>query len=54
MSGLVRFIDRLSLWVGHSFAWCILILTLGTSYEVFVRYVLGAPTGWAFDVGYMM
>jgi TRAP-type mannitol/chloroaromatic compound transport system permease small subunit len=54
LTGLVRFIDKLSLWVGHSFAWCILILTLGTSYEVFVRYVLGAPTGWAFDVGYMM
>jgi TRAP-type mannitol/chloroaromatic compound transport system permease small subunit len=54
LTGFVRFIDKLSLWVGHSFAWCIVILTLGTSYEVFVRYVLRAPTGWAFDIGYMM
>ena len=54
LTGFVRFIDKLSLWVGHSFGWCILILTLGTSYEVFVRYVLRAPTGWAFDVGAMM
>jgi TRAP-type mannitol/chloroaromatic compound transport system permease small subunit len=54
LARFVRIIDKLSLWVGHSFAWCILILTLGTSYEVFVRYVLRAPTGWAFDVGYMM
>jgi TRAP-type mannitol/chloroaromatic compound transport system permease small subunit len=54
LTGFVRFIDKLSLWVGHSFAWCIMILTLGTSYEVFVRYVVRSPTGWAFDVGYMM
>jgi TRAP-type mannitol/chloroaromatic compound transport system permease small subunit len=54
LARFVRFVDTLSLWVGHSFAWCILILMLGTSYEVFVRYVLRAPTGWAFDVGYMM
>jgi TRAP-type mannitol/chloroaromatic compound transport system permease small subunit len=54
LAGFVRFIDKLSMWVGHSFAWCIVILMLGTSYEVFVRYVLRAPTGWAFDIGYMM
>ena len=30
-----------------------MVLTLGTSYEVFVRYILGAPTSWAFDVSYM-
>ena len=28
-------IDRFSMAVGHAFAWCIVILTLGTSYEVF-------------------
>ena len=36
-------IDRFSMAVGHAFAWCILILTLGTSYEVFMRYVLEQP-----------
>ncbi|MDP1537943.1 MAG: TRAP transporter small permease subunit [Burkholderiales bacterium] len=47
-------IDQLSKTVGHAFAWCIIILTLGTSYEVFVRYVLGDPTSWAFDFSYLM
>ena len=47
-------IDQLSKTVGHAFAWCIIILTLGTSYEVFVRYVLSDPTSWAFDFSYLM
>lgn len=47
-------IDRMSAWIGKSFAWCILILTFATTYEVFVRYVLRAPTVWAFDVSYIM
>lgn len=54
MRGFVRFVDRLSLWVGHAFAWCVVILTLGITYEVFVRYALNAPTTWSFDLGYMM
>ena len=33
-------VDQLSKSVGHAFAWCIIILTFGTCYEVFVRYVL--------------
>lgn len=47
-------IDQLSKTVGHAFAWCIIILTLGTSYEVFVRYALNNPTSWAFDFSYIM
>jgi len=47
-------IDQLSKSVGHAFAWCIVILTLGTCYEVFVRYVLNDPTAWAFDMSYLM
>jgi TRAP-type mannitol/chloroaromatic compound transport system permease small subunit len=47
-------IDRFSMAVGHAFAWCIVILTLGTSYEVFVRYVLNDPTAWAFDMSYIL
>jgi len=47
-------IDQLSKTVGHAFAWCIVILTLGTCYEVFVRYLLNAPTSWAFDMSYLM
>lgn len=47
-------IDQLSRMIGHAFAWCILILTFGTSYEVFMRYVLNNPTSWAFDMSYLM
>jgi TRAP-type mannitol/chloroaromatic compound transport system permease small subunit len=54
MTRFLFFIDSLSMWVGKAFAWLILILTLGVSYEVFVRYVLGAPTTWAFDFSYII
>lgn len=47
-------IDYLSKTVGHAFAWCIAILTLGTVFEVLVRYVLNDPTSWAFDMSYLM
>ena len=47
-------VDLLSRTVGHAFAWCLLILTFSTSYEVFVRYVLNEPTSWAFDLSYLM
>ncbi|MEO8137062.1 MAG: TRAP transporter small permease subunit [Betaproteobacteria bacterium] len=47
-------VDQLSKTVGHAFAWCIIILTLGTCYEVFVRYVMNNPTSWAFDFSYLM
>lgn len=53
MRNFLFFIDSLTMWVGKSFAWLILVLTLGVSYEVFVRYVLGAPTTWAFDFSYI-
>jgi TRAP-type mannitol/chloroaromatic compound transport system permease small subunit len=53
MTRFLFFIDSLSTWIGKSFGWLILVLTLGTSYEVFVRYVLRAPTTWAFDVSYI-
>lgn len=49
MTNFVYAIEGLSLWVGRAFGWCILILTLSVSYEVFVRYVLNQPTVWSFD-----
>ncbi len=53
MTRFLFFIDSLSAWVGKAFAWLILVLTFGVSYEVFVRYVLSAPTTWAFDISYI-
>jgi TRAP-type mannitol/chloroaromatic compound transport system permease small subunit len=54
MKRLILAIDQLSKTVGHAFAWCIVILTLGTTYEVVVRYALNNPTSWAFDFSYLM
>jgi TRAP-type mannitol/chloroaromatic compound transport system permease small subunit len=53
VTGILLFIDLLNTWVGRIAGWLILVLTFGVSYEVFVRYVLGAPTTWAYDISYM-
>lgn len=50
MERFIYTIEGLSIWIGRAFGWCILILTLSVAYEVFVRYVLNAPTVWAFDM----
>ena len=50
MRSVIHAIESLSIWVGRAFGWCILILTLSVAYEVFVRYVLNAPTVWVFDM----
>ena len=47
-------VDQLSKTVGHAFAWLIVVLMLGTCYEVFVRYALNNPTSWAFDMSYIL
>lgn len=50
MISIIHAIEAFNIWIGGAFGWCILILTLSVSYEVFVRYVLNAPTVWAFDM----
>ncbi len=54
MLNTIFFIDRITGWTAKAFAWCIMIMTFGVSYEVFMRYVLRSPTPWAFDLSYMM
>ena len=54
MIAYVMFADRVSAWFGKTFGWLILVMTFGVGYEVFVRYVLNAPTTWAFDISYIM
>ena len=54
MNVYIRFADTLSAWVGKAFAWCLLVMTLGMTYEVVVRYIVRRPTVWAFDVSYIM
>jgi len=54
MIRILHLIDSLSAWTGRAFSWCIVVLTFSTCYEVFVRYVLAAPTTWAFDMSVQM
>jgi len=50
----VQFADRISAWFGKAFAWAIMVMAIGTGYEVLVRYVFIAPTAWSFDLSYIM
>ena len=54
MNRFLLLVDEISTWVGKTAGWCILVLTFTTSYEVFSRYLFGAPTEWAFDASYML
>ena len=54
MENAIRVIDIFSKRIGHAFAWCVLVLTASTCFEVFMRYVLNNPTAWAFDMSYML
>ncbi|MGH8668421.1 MAG: TRAP transporter small permease subunit [Burkholderiales bacterium] len=54
MKGLLGFLDRVSGTTGAIAAWLVVPLIVATCYEVFSRYVLGAPTLWAYEVGYMV
>ena len=54
MVGFITFADKLSAWFGKTFGWLIILMTLGMSYEVFVRYVLNRPTAWSLDVSFIM
>ncbi|MEX0759950.1 MAG: TRAP transporter small permease subunit [Tistlia sp.] len=54
MERYIHVCDTISAWFGKAFAWSILVMTFGVGYEVFVRYLLRAPTPWAFDLSYLM
>ncbi len=54
MQKLLLFIDKLSTFVGQTFSWLIVALTLLISWEVFSRYALDNPHAWAFDAMIML
>ncbi len=54
MQKLLISIDKISTFVGQTFAWMIMALTLLISWEVFSRYALDHPHAWAFDAMIMM
>ena len=43
-------IDAMSTFIGKTFAWLIVVLTLHVSWEVVARYALNQPSSWAFDL----
>ena len=51
---LLHTADKISTWVGKTFAWLIVGLMLLVVVEVFKRYALNAPTAWIFDASNMM
>lgn len=54
MQNFLRTIDRINTWIGQLFGWCVLILTLFVTYEVFSRYAFHQPHAWAFDAMNML
>jgi TRAP-type mannitol/chloroaromatic compound transport system permease small subunit len=49
MQRYLLWIDSISTWVGKTFAWTVLILTLITAYDVTVRKLFNKPWDCAFD-----
>lgn len=54
MQSLLLGVDRLNAFIGKLFGWCIVLLMLAITYEVYRRYVLHDPTTWAYDVSLML
>lgn len=54
MQKFLLLIDEVSTRVGHLFAWCIVLLTLAMSYDMFMLKVFRLPTPWAYDASYML
>ena len=54
MNALIRGIERVTGSIGIMASFAIVPLVLATCYEVFVRYVLQAPTVWAYEIGYIL
>lgn len=54
MQKYIQFADNLSAWFGKAFAWLIILMTVGMSYEVMVRYIFNRPTPWALDISFIM
>jgi TRAP-type mannitol/chloroaromatic compound transport system permease small subunit len=51
---LLLVIDEISTWVGKATAWLIIVLMTFVCVEVWKRYILLAPTAWAFDFENML
>lgn len=54
MRTVIRFIDSISEWTGRSARWLCAILVVFMAIAVIMRYVFGAATLWAYEVGLML
>lgn len=54
MDALIRFIERITTRIGVMASFAIVPLVLATCYEVLARYLFGAPTIWAYEIGYTL
>ncbi|HYC35377.1 MAG TPA: TRAP transporter small permease subunit [Usitatibacter sp.] len=54
MDFLVRNIERVTSSIGVMASFALVPLVLATCYEVFARYIFGAPTIWAYEIGYIL
>ncbi len=54
MDALMKAIERVTGSVGILASLAIVPLVIATCYEVFARYLFGAPTVWAYEVGYIL
>jgi TRAP-type mannitol/chloroaromatic compound transport system permease small subunit len=51
---IIRNIERLTTSIGIMASFAIVPLVLATCYEVLARYAFGAPTIWAYEIGYTL
>lgn len=51
---MIKYIERLTGSVGIMASFALIPLVLATCYEVFARYMFGAPTVWAYEIGYIL
>jgi len=54
MNAIIRAIERITGSMGILASFAIVPLVLATCYEVFARYVMQAPTVWAYEIGYIL
>ena len=54
MQSFLLAVDRFSTWIGKTFAWSVVLLSLLIGWEVFMRYVLNNPHAWVLDAQIML
>ena len=54
MQSFLLTVDRFSTWIGKTFAWSVVLLSLLIGWEVFSRYVLNNPHAWVLDAQIML